>query len=275
MRDFNDNFTRKKSKSQTLLLSNLLKNNISAEVIHEFTKPELWETDGITDSDHIILKTSWRINLRAKPRRKKKTTRKYYQYDKTLEEDWTEFRKFINEKLVEGWKIEEITNECIMQINKELEYIKRETEHKILIVSAMFWHTVNNTKLEQQINEHRKALNKARKKNSIITDMKKIKKEVEKYFSKWTDTNPPATPIWQDWIAEYNPSEQIDPAAEVLSGVVIDRKKKIHAAIGELLEGRIHKEEKYQGDIRNFYLSGREQTILTITKQFPEIIQEL
>ncbi|CAG8786703.1 25145_t:CDS:2, partial [Gigaspora margarita] len=29
------------------------------------------------------------------------------------------------------------------------------------------------------------------------------------------------------------------------------------------------------GDIKNFYLSGREQTTLTITKQFPEITQEL
>ncbi|CAG8853189.1 14366_t:CDS:2, partial [Gigaspora margarita] len=57
------------------------------EVIHEFMQLELWETDGITDSDHVILKTSWKINLRAKPRRKKKTIRKCYQYDKTSEED--------------------------------------------------------------------------------------------------------------------------------------------------------------------------------------------
>ncbi|CAG8829997.1 26531_t:CDS:2, partial [Gigaspora margarita] len=63
--------------------------------------------------------------------------------------------------------------------------------------------------------------------------------------------------------------------AEVLSEVVIDRKKKIYANIKELQEGRIHKEEKNQEDIRNFYLSGREQTILAITKQFSKITQEL
>ncbi|CAG8730921.1 8475_t:CDS:2 [Gigaspora margarita] len=74
---------------------------ISTEVIHKFMKPELWQADGITDSDHVILKTSWKIKLRAKPRRKKKTIRKCYQYDKTSEEDWTEIRKFIGEKMAE------------------------------------------------------------------------------------------------------------------------------------------------------------------------------
>ncbi|CAG8806949.1 12951_t:CDS:2, partial [Gigaspora margarita] len=120
IRDFNNNITRKKYKNQIPLLGNLLKNNvlndmekeqvscqidniwISAEVIHEFMKPELWEADGITDSDHVILKTSWRINLRAKLQRKKKTIRKCYQYDKTSEEDWTKFRNFISEKIVEN-----------------------------------------------------------------------------------------------------------------------------------------------------------------------------
>ncbi|CAG8741503.1 42277_t:CDS:2 [Gigaspora margarita] len=31
---------------------------ISTEVIYEFMKLGLWEADGITDSDHVILKTS-------------------------------------------------------------------------------------------------------------------------------------------------------------------------------------------------------------------------
>ncbi|CAG8841524.1 43303_t:CDS:1, partial [Gigaspora margarita] len=52
--------------------------------------------------------------------------------------------------------------ECMTQINKELEYVKQETEHKIPIVSTIFWHTENKTKLEQQIDELRKALHKAR-----------------------------------------------------------------------------------------------------------------
>ncbi|CAG8798494.1 27000_t:CDS:2, partial [Gigaspora margarita] len=140
---------------------------ISAKVINEFTKSKLWEADGITNSDYIILKT--------------------------------------NEKIVEEWKIEEIMN--VQELNKawhvwnsiikqaakkhikearicskeyyaftmkattlynalkkvnELEYVKRETEYKILIVSAMSWHTENKTKLEQQIDELRKALHKAR-----------------------------------------------------------------------------------------------------------------
>ncbi|CAG8571967.1 11705_t:CDS:2 [Gigaspora margarita] len=51
--------------------------------------------------------------------------------------------------------------------------------------------------------------------------------------------------------------------------------QKIHADIGELLEERIYKEVKNYGDIRNFYLSSREQTTLTITKQFSETTQEL
>ncbi|CAG8584222.1 265_t:CDS:2 [Gigaspora margarita] len=85
--DFNDNITRKKNKNQTPLLGNLLKNNVLNKVIYKFVKPELWEADGVTDSDHVILNTSWKINLRAKLKRKKKTIRKCYQYDKTSKED--------------------------------------------------------------------------------------------------------------------------------------------------------------------------------------------
>ncbi|CAG8492644.1 42166_t:CDS:2, partial [Gigaspora margarita] len=208
------------------------------------TLQERREADGVTDSDHVILKTSWKINLRAKPRRKKKTIRKCYQYDKTLEEDWTKFKKFINKKMAEEWKIEEIMNvwelnkawHCTSQINKELEYIRRKTKHEILTVSAISWYTGNKTRLEQQIDELRKALrrdkftdntkgmiksvlkrkvapvilNNLKQKDSIITDVRRIKKEVEEHFLKWTNTNQSAIPMWQDWIAKYNPSDQVN-----------------------------------------------------------------
>ncbi|CAG8831603.1 46165_t:CDS:2, partial [Gigaspora margarita] len=82
------------------------------------------------------------------------------------------------------------------------------------------------------------------------------------------------TPKWFTEVQQML-AEMEYPIAKVLLGVVIDRKKKIYANIGELLEGRIHKEEKNQKDIRNFYLFSREQTILTIIKQFLEITQEL
>ncbi|CAG8851072.1 36687_t:CDS:2, partial [Gigaspora margarita] len=127
--------------------------------------------------------------------------------------------------------------ECTSQINKELEYVRLETEHKISTVSAISWYTGKKTRLEQQINELRKVLHKAKEvenqkekrdriqlhvirkrdkftdntkgmiksvlkqkvapvtlnnlkqKDSIITDVRRIKKEVEENFLKWTDTN--------------------------------------------------------------------------------------
>ncbi|CAG8806951.1 12952_t:CDS:2, partial [Gigaspora margarita] len=60
------------------------------------------------------------------------------------------------------------------------------------------------------------------------------------------------------WFTEVQQTlvEMEHPAAEVLSEVVIDRKKKIHADIRELLEGRIYKEEKIREILEIFnYLS--------------------
>ncbi|CAG8827068.1 20993_t:CDS:2, partial [Gigaspora margarita] len=115
-----------------------------------------------------------------------------------------------------------------MQINKELEYIKRETEHEIPIVSAISWYTKNKTKLEQQINELRKALHKAKKvenqkekrdqiqshvirrRDKFTDNTKGMIKSVLKHKVAPTNTNQPAIPIWQDWTAEYNPSDQVN-----------------------------------------------------------------
>ncbi|CAG8824983.1 30165_t:CDS:2, partial [Gigaspora margarita] len=248
IRDFNDNVTKKKSKNQMLLLSNLLKNNvlssldffaimditwkrnqsasqindiwISAEIIHEFIKPELWEAEEVTDSNHVIMKTTTTLHNALKKVNsicrfcKKPPTPLFYK-------------------------------ECIMQINKELAYVKCETKYENPIVSAMSWYTKNKTKLEQQIDALRKALHKAKEvenqkekreqiqshiirrkekftdntkgiiksvlkskvalvmlnnlkqKDAIITDARRIKKEVEEHFSKWTNMNTSATPIWQ------------------------------------------------------------------------------
>ncbi|CAG8651732.1 9121_t:CDS:1 [Gigaspora margarita] len=73
------------------------------------------------------------------------------------------------------------------QINKELEYVKQETKYEILIVSAMSWHTENNTKLEQQIDELKKALHKARKVENQKEKREQIQLHVIRRREKFTD----------------------------------------------------------------------------------------
>ncbi|CAG8834253.1 23852_t:CDS:2, partial [Gigaspora margarita] len=189
-----------------------------AEVIHEFIKPELWEADGIIDSDHVILKTSWKINLRAKPRRKKKTIRKCYQYDKTSEEDWTEFRKFIGEKMYteNKTKLEQQIDKLRKALHKARE-VENQKEKKnriqLHVIRKRDKFTDNTKGMIKSVLKQKVAsviLNNLKQKDSIITDVRRIKKEIEEHFSKWTNTSQPATPIWQDWIVEYNPNDQVD-----------------------------------------------------------------
>ncbi|CAG8807272.1 23266_t:CDS:2, partial [Gigaspora margarita] len=183
---------------------------ISAEVIYEFTKPELWEADKITDRIE---------NRRNNERMKIKQSLACMELDnKTINGIYRFCKKL---------PIPLSYEECTMQINKELKYVKQETEYEIPI-------------LEQQIDELRKALHKAREvenqkekkeriqshvirrrkkftdntkrmiksvlkckvvsvilnnlkqKDLIITDVRRIKKEVEEHFSKWTNMNQPA-----------------------------------------------------------------------------------
>ncbi|CAG8802113.1 31992_t:CDS:2, partial [Gigaspora margarita] len=207
-----------------------------AEIIHEFIKPKLWEADGVTDIERLISEQSHKEKRRQlermENRRNNECTRikqslAHVELNNKMSSKKAHKRTYTDSKKL---PIPLSYEECTMQINKELVHVKRETEYETPIVSAISWHTENKTKLDQQIDELRKALHKAREKftdntkgmiksvlkckvapvtlnnlkqkDAIITDIRKIKKE--------TDTNLPAIPIWQDWIAEYNSSDQIN-----------------------------------------------------------------
>ncbi|CAG8778909.1 18625_t:CDS:2 [Gigaspora margarita] len=142
MGEFNDNVKRPTYKRQTPLLADLSKNNlissiefhdikeptwsrensnsqlddiwINAKIIHKFGKLSLLRANGVTDSDHRILRVTWYIDLRSKPRGKKKAWRKKYQYDKVTEEEWEEFREYIRDNLRKEYKINEITTPTIL-----------------------------------------------------------------------------------------------------------------------------------------------------------------
>ncbi|CAG8791391.1 44212_t:CDS:2, partial [Gigaspora margarita] len=174
MGDFNDNITRKKSKNQTPLLGNLLKNNvlsslnffaitdmtwrrnqsasqiddiwISAEVIHEFIKPELWETNGAAKK-HIK-----EVRICSK---------EYYAFTMKVTILYNALKK-VNGiyKFCKKLPIPLLYEECTMQINKELE-----------------------------------------KRDKFTDNTKGMIKSVLKRKVAPIDTNQPATPIWQDWIA--------------------------------------------------------------------------
>ncbi|CAG8786702.1 25144_t:CDS:1 [Gigaspora margarita] len=77
--------------------------------------------------------------------------------------------------------------ECISQTNKELEYVRRETEYKILIVSTISWYTENKTKLEQQIDKLRKALHKAREVENKKEKRDRIQSHVIRRRDKFTN----------------------------------------------------------------------------------------
>ena len=68
----------------------------------DFEIPLLINAEEITNSDHKILTTSWKTNLDKKRNdsgKKRKKRRKVYKYDKMKEEDWVNFRSYIDKDL--------------------------------------------------------------------------------------------------------------------------------------------------------------------------------
>ena len=58
--------------------------------------PILIDTTGISDSDHKILSTTWHTNFTPTTPRCKRKKRKIFLYNRTTEDNWTDFTEAIN-----------------------------------------------------------------------------------------------------------------------------------------------------------------------------------
>ena len=58
--------------------------------------PTLIDTTGISDSDHKILSTTWHTNFTPTTPRCKRKKRKIFLYNRTTEDNWTDFTEAIN-----------------------------------------------------------------------------------------------------------------------------------------------------------------------------------
>ena len=88
----------------------------SPNILLDFDRPVLTSALGISDSDHVIISSTWHTNFSPKVPRNKKRKRKIYCYDKMTKEKWEDFANNIRSLLTTTPPPRTINN--IDQINK-------------------------------------------------------------------------------------------------------------------------------------------------------------
>ena len=81
---------------------------VPLNLVMDFELPLLTNAEEITNSDHKIFTTSWKTNLNKKRNdsaKKRKKRQKVYKYDKMKEEDWVNFRSYIDKDLQKHRKV--------------------------------------------------------------------------------------------------------------------------------------------------------------------------
>src|SRR6185312_6857762 len=72
---------------------------VSPDILLDLDRPVLTDTTGISDSDHMIITSTWYTNFTPKAPRYKKKKRKVYCYNKTTKQNWDDFAGKITSQL--------------------------------------------------------------------------------------------------------------------------------------------------------------------------------
>ncbi|CAG8527798.1 6373_t:CDS:2 [Gigaspora rosea] len=205
MKDFNSELTWSRGTSHRQLDDIW----VSSHMITEISSLAISLLTDSTDSDHMILTTSWHHNINTALPRTKKNKHKVFLYDKMNEETWTNFSNSISQTLIEDNLDVESPIIDSITLNKQWHKlnlaIKRAANTYIPFTirqqNSYYAFSRKATDLHQGLKKLNKILKQwhidpvylrnIKKAGEVITEPAEIKHEIAQHYELWTWRNTP------------------------------------------------------------------------------------